>query len=113
MFLRQLESKNSILFESPYSWDFFIHNNDFTGTLVLNQPYVVEIASNGIKDIIITDSGAFWSNRCDLSDNPLLGNSNVADFFYDVLTDLLWDLRCPWPGPVPLKCASKQLEKYT
>ena len=50
--------------------------NQFTGTLRLNNPYQLEINDNWITDIIIQDSSGL--TICDLSNNPLLGNLNIA-----------------------------------
>ena len=50
--------------------------NRFTGTLRLTRPVVVGIDTNWITDIVIADTSAITS--CILSNNPLLGNSNIA-----------------------------------
>ena len=49
--------------------------NQFSGTLYLYKPTVVLINYNWITDVQITDIVRL--NRCDLSDNPLLGNSRA------------------------------------
>eukprot|EP00834_Sanchytrium_tribonematis_P006663 NODE_512_length_6656_cov_0.587006.p3 type:complete len:339 gc:universal NODE_512_length_6656_cov_0.587006:377-1393(+) len=46
--------------------------NQFTGTLKLNKPQFIYIASNKIQDIIVKDSSAIVD--CDISNNPLLRN---------------------------------------
>ena len=51
--------------------------NHFTGTLSLNQPIRLRINDNWITDVVIQDSSAI--SVCDLSDNPLLGNPNIAN----------------------------------
>ena len=50
--------------------------NHFTGTLQLDQPNEIRINDNWITDIIIQDSSQLYI--CDLTNNPLVGNSNVA-----------------------------------
>ena len=54
--------------------------NHFTGTLGLNQPTWLSINHNWITDVIIQDSSAIDPDGyyCDLSNNPLLGNPNIA-----------------------------------
>ena len=49
----------------------------FTGTLRLTTPIEIFINDNWITDIIIQDTSQLTSN-CDLSNNPLLGNLNIA-----------------------------------
>ena len=49
--------------------------NHFTGSLTLNRPLQVYINDNWITDIVILDSSAL--TICDLSNSPLLGNSNI------------------------------------
>ena len=53
--------------------------NYFTGTLRLNKPIAVEINDNWITDIVIRDSSQINSIYCDLSNNPLFGNPNLAN----------------------------------
>ena len=56
-----------------------VSGNHFTGTVVLNKPTQLFINSNFIADVQITDSSLFIGTFvCDLSDNPLLGNPNIA-----------------------------------
>ena len=50
--------------------------NHFTGTLLINQPTDLSITNNWITDIRIADASLLTS--CDLSNNPLLGNPNIA-----------------------------------
>ena len=50
--------------------------NRFTGTLRLNRPLELHIHDNWITDVIIQESSALTG--CDLSNNPLLGNANIA-----------------------------------
>ena len=52
--------------------------NHFTGSLRLNQPLRLYINNNGITDVILQDSSQIDSRYCDLSNNPLLGNPNIA-----------------------------------
>ena len=52
--------------------------NYFTGTLRLNQPNEVYINFNWITDVIIQDRSQINPSQCDLSNNPLLGNPNIA-----------------------------------
>ena len=49
----------------------------FTGSLTLNRPSAVRINLNYITNIRILDSSALTT--CDLSQNPLLGNPNLAN----------------------------------
>ena len=51
--------------------------NRFTGSLKLNQPIWLRINDNWIADVVIQDSNGLAGN-CDLSNNPLLGNSNIV-----------------------------------
>ena len=51
--------------------------NRFTGTLRLNNPVWLFMNDNWITDVIIQDSSGLIT-YCDLSNNPLLGNSNIA-----------------------------------
>jgi hypothetical protein len=53
-----------------------IGNNRFTGTLRLGNPQTIYINNNWIVDVIIQDTSALY--ECDLSNNPLLGNSNIV-----------------------------------
>ena len=54
--------------------------NHFTGTLRLNRPAALYINDNWITDVIIQDTSALGmgANVCDLSNNPLLGNSFIT-----------------------------------
>ena len=49
----------------------------FTGKLVLNRPSVVFIRGNSITDLVVLDTSNLV--YCDISDNPLLGNPNIAN----------------------------------
>ena len=51
--------------------------NRFTGTVKLNQPIELYINDNWITDVIIQDTSKL-TFQCDLSNNPLLGNINIA-----------------------------------
>ena len=53
-------------------------HNQFSGTLRLNRPKGFEINFNLITDIVVTDRSLLAG--CNLSDNPLLGNPNLANF---------------------------------
>jgi len=53
--------------------------NHFTGIVVLNQPQTVFINSNWITDVIVYDTSQFYPYCCDLSNNPLLGNPDIAN----------------------------------
>ena len=52
--------------------------NHFTGSLRLNQPIGLRINDNWITDVVIQDSSQIYPIWCDLSNNPLLGNPNIA-----------------------------------
>ena len=54
--------------------------NCFSGTLNLNRPILLSINYNWITDVVIQDSSVLETGSvlCDLSNNPLLGNPNVA-----------------------------------
>ena len=54
--------------------------NHFTGSVRLNFPLDLYINDNWITDVVIQDSSvlATGGSNCDLSNNPLLGNSNIA-----------------------------------
>ena len=52
--------------------------NHFSGTLRLNRPIHLYINDNWITDIIIQDGSQINPSFCDLSNNPLLGNPNIA-----------------------------------
>ena len=49
--------------------------NHFTGVVKILNPTTLEIVSNYITDVVVTNSSKLTS--CDLSNNPLLGNSNI------------------------------------
>ena len=51
--------------------------NRLAGTLVVNKPMNLYINDNWITDIVITDISQL--TLCDISNNPLLGNSNIAE----------------------------------
>ena len=50
--------------------------NHFTGTIRVYAPLNLYINDNWITDVVIVDSSPL--NACDLSNNPLLGNPNIA-----------------------------------
>ena len=50
--------------------------NSFSGSLRMNQPYEVYVNYNLITDVVMQDISVF--TFCDLSNNPLLGNPNIA-----------------------------------
>ena len=52
--------------------------NDFTGVLRLNRPIRIWINNNWITDVIIQDTSQISFPQCDFSENPLLGNANIA-----------------------------------
>ena len=54
----------------------YLSNNRFTGSLRLSRPFHMLINSNWITDVVIQDFSAL--SYCDLGNNPLLGNSNIA-----------------------------------
>ena len=56
-----------------------IPGNHFTGSLKLNRPLRLIINDNWITDVLIQDSSQLSSSNCDLSNNPLLGNLNIAN----------------------------------
>ena len=59
--------------------------NHFTGSLRMNQPTILCMSDNWITDVIIQDTSQLiqgsncfgGTTNCDLSNNPLLGNSNI------------------------------------
>ena len=53
------------------------NGNHFTGTLYLNKPFEFLINDNWITDVVIRDMSLI--SRCDLSNNPLLGNPNIVN----------------------------------
>ena len=53
------------------------YGNKFTGTLSLNFPTQIFINDNWITDVLIQNSSFIEFQRCDLSNNPLLGNANI------------------------------------
>ena len=66
----------------------------FTGTLKLNRPVELYIVENWISDIQITDDSNLQKERCDISYNPLLGNSNVMNSKLSRCTQIgLYDAR--------------------
>ena len=50
--------------------------NKLTGSITMQRPILFYINGNLITDVVLTDRSAL--TECDLSDTPLLGNSNVA-----------------------------------
>ena len=52
--------------------------NHFTGSVRLNAPVFLFINENWITDVVIQDKSGLPTNNCDLSNNPLLGNPNIA-----------------------------------
>ena len=55
-----------------------VPGNHFSGTLRLNIPIYLFINDNWITDVVIQDSSQLAPSLCDLSNNPLLGNTNIA-----------------------------------
>ena len=55
----------------------YLGNNYFTGTLRINRPIYLYINDNWITDLLIQNIVALTSG-CELSNNPLLGNPNIA-----------------------------------
>ena len=55
--------------------------NHFTGSLRLNRPIELRINHNWITDVVIQGSNVLATGgyNCDLSNNPLLGNPNIAN----------------------------------
>ena len=51
--------------------------NHFSGSLRLNRPVYLWINDNWITNVIIQDSSLIIPGSCDLSNNPLLGNSDI------------------------------------
>ena len=49
--------------------------NRFTGSLSLNQPKDINIQRNWVSDVIFQDTSLL--TNCNISNNPLLGNTNV------------------------------------
>ena len=54
------------------------NGNHFTGTLSLNQPISFQVSYNWITDLIVLDISELTIG-CDISYNPLLGNTKVAE----------------------------------
>ena len=54
-------------------------SNKFIGTLDLFRPYFLYITGNLITDVFIRDPSQLTISNCDLSENPLLGNANIAN----------------------------------
>ena len=54
--------------------------NHFTGSLKIYQPIQLNIIDNWITDVVINNSSVLATGGflCDLSNNPLLGNPNIA-----------------------------------
>ena len=52
--------------------------NRFSGTLTLTRPVHIIINGNYITDIIVADTTRIISGFCDISNNPLLGNSRIS-----------------------------------
>ena len=52
--------------------------NQFTGSLVLNQPHYIYIYNNLVTDLVVYNFSSLVGN-CDLSNNPLLGNPNIRN----------------------------------
>ena len=50
--------------------------NYLTGTVQINKPQLLYILKNWITDVVIQDTSVL--TQCDLSNNPLLGNLNIA-----------------------------------
>ena len=50
--------------------------NQFSGSVIMNQPTQFYIAGNWITNIIIHDTSLLGSN-CDISNNPLLGTPEI------------------------------------
>ena len=67
--------------------------NQFTGKLVLNSPTTLFINDNLITDISIADTSRL--TLCDLSNNPLLGNPNVALLTMCTKNNLFASPDCP------------------
>ena len=51
--------------------------NHFTGKVELNAPNILQINSNWITDVVVHNVGSL--STCDLSNNPLLNNSDIAN----------------------------------
>ena len=62
--------------------------NHFTGSLRLNRPLWLRINDNWIADVVIQDSSQINPSWCDLSNNPLLGNPNIAELTMCTQNDL-------------------------
>ena len=52
--------------------------NHFTGGFTIQKPIDLYINSNYITDVIVNDNSALLAGHCDLSNNPLFGNPNIA-----------------------------------
>ena len=61
--------------------------NNFTGSLLLNQPLYLYINNNLISDLIVYDP-SLLANNCDLSNNPLLGNPHIMNLTMCIQTGL-------------------------
>ena len=60
--------------------------NHFSGVLRLNRPTTIVAAGNYITDVFIQDFSAL--TFCDLSNNPLLGNTNIVNLTMCTMTGL-------------------------
>ena len=52
--------------------------NRFTGSVAISKPIKLFINTNYIADVIVYDGTLLTTGNCDLSNNPLLGNSNIV-----------------------------------
>ena len=68
-----------------YLW---LGGNKFTGSVTINRPIKLFINSNNITDVYVTDTSVLTIGNCDLSDNPLLGNANIANLIMCTRTGL-------------------------
>eukprot|EP00835_Amoeboradix_gromovi_P000807 NODE_30_length_32972_cov_0.541052.p10 type:complete len:361 gc:universal NODE_30_length_32972_cov_0.541052:26136-27218(+) len=72
----------------PYEgWQYHTQNR-FTGVVRLNAPIALNLIGNWITDVIIDDPSRLEKGLCDLSNNPLLNNPNVAKLTNCIMKDL-------------------------
>eukprot|EP00834_Sanchytrium_tribonematis_P005362 NODE_320_length_9849_cov_0.608923.p3 type:complete len:508 gc:universal NODE_320_length_9849_cov_0.608923:1809-286(-) len=55
----------------------YLTQNQFSGTLSMLKPQILWIKDNIISGLNISDYTGLFANQCDISNNPLLGKSNL------------------------------------
>eukprot|EP00835_Amoeboradix_gromovi_P005501 NODE_522_length_7276_cov_0.315173.p3 type:complete len:365 gc:universal NODE_522_length_7276_cov_0.315173:2181-3275(+) len=67
-----------------------IFGNQFSGSVVLESPISLFINNNLITDVVVQDPSHLAQGKCDLSNNPLLNNSNIVGLSRCVKSDLYY-----------------------